>query len=64
MALPKLRKLYSPYLILACFIADFLLVVWLLVSVRETAHTILAGAAVVMGVLGLMLFNRMAVQTV
>jgi PAS domain S-box-containing protein len=63
MAPPKLRKLYSPYLILGFFIADFLLVVWLLISVRETAHTLLAGAAVVMGVLGLMLFNRMAVQT-
>lgn len=63
MAPPKLRKLYSPYLILGLFVADFLLVVWLLVSVREAVHTLLAIAAVVMGMLGLMLFNRMAVQT-
>jgi|GEM_PF-2225011 len=63
MAQPKLRRLFSPYLILVLFAADFLLVVWCLAFMTETNHALLAGAAVVMGVLGLLLFNRMALQT-
>jgi PAS domain S-box-containing protein len=63
MAHLKLRRLFSPYFILALFIADFLLVVWCLAFVKEADHTLLAGATILMGLLGLLLFSRMSVQT-
>jgi PAS domain S-box-containing protein len=63
MANPMFRRLFSPTVILGLFIADLLLVVWLLVFVQESSHTLLACAAGFMGVLGLMLFDRLRLQT-
>ncbi len=62
MAQPKLRRLFSAHLILALFIVNFLLVLWCMAFPKETSPALLAGAAVFMGVLGLLLFNRMTFQ--
>jgi len=63
MAQPKLRRLFSPQIILALFVADFGLVMWGLAFGREASPAPLMGAVVCLGGLGLLLFNRMALQT-
>ncbi len=63
MAQPKLRRLFSPQFILALFVASFLLVMGCLALFKEPLRVPVMGAVVFMGMLGLLLFNRMALQT-
>ena len=59
----KLRRLSLPYLILGLFIVNFIVVAWLLFTASQPPHALLAISAMLMGVLGLMLFNRMSSQS-
>lgn len=61
MDLPKLR-LSSSYLILGLFAAAFLCAVWLLVSRPEGTDPAMAVTVMALGILGLMLYSRMAAQ--
>jgi len=59
----KLRRLSWPYLLLGLFIANFLVVAWMLFTATEPTHWLLVVSALLMGGLGLMLYNRMAHQS-
>jgi len=60
MAQSKLQRLFSPRVILALFLLTTLLLLWFLLVDEEASRGLLAGAGVLMGAFGLLLFNRMS----
>ena len=59
----KLQRLSWTYLLLGLFIANFLVMAWLLFTAKEAPHVLLVASAMFIGILGLMLFNRMSRQS-
>ncbi len=56
------RRFSSPLLILGLFLAAFLGAIWLLISRPQGSDPLMMVAVVLLGVLGLLLFNRMAAR--
>jgi len=56
------RRFSSPLLILGLFLAAFLGAIWLLISRPQGPDPLMMVAVVLLGVLGLLLFNRMAAR--